>query len=113
MNTNDLIKTAQYLDKLGSFKIADKVENKLVRLAQAGKLIVDPAIRNEYNAIKKLLEKFKKQEEKYFEKKSRKYIIMLIGIAIFGYTGWFLMTFLRSFTNSLYDRTGLEKVTTE
>ncbi len=72
-------------------------------------------IKRELNESNKkvLLEKFKKQEEKYFEKKSRKYIIMLIGIAIFGYTGWFLMTFLRSFTNSLYDRTGLEKVTTE
>lgn len=55
MNTNDLIKTAQYLDKLGSFKIADKVENKLVRLAQAGKLIVDSKIRREYDHIKKLL----------------------------------------------------------
>ena len=57
MNTNDLIKTAQYLDKLGSYKIADKVENKLVRLA-AEKLLVDPAIEAEIkfleNQIKKL-----------------------------------------------------------
>lgn len=57
MNTNDLIKTAQYLDKLGSYKIADKVENKLVRLA-AETLIVDPAIEAEIkfleNQIKKL-----------------------------------------------------------
>jgi hypothetical protein len=57
MNTNDLIKTAQYLDKLGSFKIADKVENKLVRLA-AETLLVDPAIEAEIkfleNQIKKL-----------------------------------------------------------
>jgi len=59
MNTNDLIKTAQYLDKLGSYKIADKVENKLIRLAKDGKLYVDPKIRNEYNFIKKLLENIK------------------------------------------------------
>jgi hypothetical protein len=39
--------------------------------------------------------------------------MMLIGIAVFGYTGWFLVSFLRNFTDSFYDRTGLEKVTTE
>lgn len=66
MNTNDLIKTAQYLDKLGSFKIADKVENKLVKLAQAGKLIVDSKIRREYDIIKSLLADLKKGKESTF-----------------------------------------------
>ena len=59
MNTDDLIKTAKYLDELGSYKTADQFENKLVKLAQRGKLIVDPKIRNEYNFIKKLLENIK------------------------------------------------------
>ena len=60
-----------------------------------------------------LLDKLKKQEEKYHKKKSRKYYFMLVGMALFGYAGWQLMTNLRNFTYSLYDRTGLEKVTTE
>jgi hypothetical protein len=59
MNTDDLIKTAKYLDELGSYKTADQFENKLVKLAQGGKLIVDPKIRKEYDFIKKLLENIK------------------------------------------------------
>jgi len=58
MNTNDLIKTAQYLDKLGSYKIADKVENKLVRLA-AETLLVDSAIKAEIKYIEEMFEKIK------------------------------------------------------
>jgi patatin-like phospholipase/acyl hydrolase len=38
---------------------------------------------------------------------------MLIGIFVLGLTGWFVLPLFKKLTNSLYDRTGLEKVTTE
>ena len=38
---------------------------------------------------------------------------MLIGIFLFAVLGWFLLPLIKKLTNSLYDRTGLEKVTTE
>lgn len=38
---------------------------------------------------------------------------MLIGIFVVGLAGWFVLPLFKKLTNSLYDRTGLEKVTTE
>jgi len=38
---------------------------------------------------------------------------MLIGIFVLGLTGWFVLPLFKKLTNALYDRTGLEKVTTE
>ncbi len=50
---------------------------------------------------------------KYREKKGRKYITMLIGMFVRGLAGWFCLPLIKKLSNSLYDRTGLEKVTTE
>jgi patatin-like phospholipase/acyl hydrolase len=38
---------------------------------------------------------------------------MLIGIFAFAIIAWFVLPLIKKLTNSLYDRTGLEKVTTE
>lgn len=54
-----------------------------------------------------------KKDLKYRERKGRKYITMLIGIFVVGLTAWFILPLFKKLTNSLYDRTGLEKVTTE
>lgn len=50
---------------------------------------------------------------KYRERKGRKWIAMLIGIFAFAIIAWFVLPLIKKLTNSLYDRTGLEKVTTE
>ena len=54
-----------------------------------------------------------KNDLKYRERKRFKYIGMLIGIILFWLIGWFGLPLIKKFTNSLYDRTGLEKVSTE
>ncbi len=54
-----------------------------------------------------------KNDLKYRERKGRKWITMLIGIFVFGLIGWIVLPLFKKLTNSLYDRTGLEKVTTE
>jgi len=48
----------------------------------------------------------------YRERKGRKYITMLIGIFVLGLGGWLVLPLVKKLTNSLYDRTGLEEVTT-
>jgi hypothetical protein len=65
MNTDDLIKTAKYLDELGSYKTADQFENKLVKLAQGGKLIVDPAIKKEITFLEQQIKKLTITEPYY------------------------------------------------
>jgi hypothetical protein len=50
---------------------------------------------------------------KYRERKGRKYITMLIGLFALGLGGWIGLPLIKKLSNSLYDRTGLEKVTTE
>lgn len=48
----------------------------------------------------------------YRERTGHKYKVMLIGIFLFAAAGWFIMPLFKKLTNSLYDRTGLEYVTT-
>lgn len=50
---------------------------------------------------------------KYRERKGRKYITMLVGIFVLAVVGWICLPLIKKLSNSLYDRTGLEKVTTE
>ena len=52
-------------------------------------------------------------DKQYHERKGRKYIVMLIGIALFGLLGFFLMPILYALTNSSYDRRGIESISEE
>ncbi len=49
----------------------------------------------------------------YRERTGYKIITMLIGIFVFGPLAWISIPLIKKITNSLYDRRGLEQVTTE
>ena len=48
----------------------------------------------DYNQIKDIEAKIRRDDEIYREKKGRKFIWMLVGFFLFGIAGWFIMPVL-------------------
>jgi hypothetical protein len=49
-------------------------------------------------------------DTKYHENKGKQYIVMMIGMVLFGLLGLFLMPTLYALTKSSYDRKGVESI---
>lgn len=49
---------------------------------------------------------------KYRERKGRKWLTMIAGIIICGFTCWFLVPYTVKLQHSFYNREGIQRVTT-
>jgi hypothetical protein len=63
--------------------------------------------------LKKVEEKLHNWELKYSERKGKKWITLIVGVVLCGFGGWILMPLTNKIKHSLYNREGLEGVTTE
>ena len=71
--------------------------------------IEEGTISNVNDAEEKIID----EELKYRERKGRKWITLILGAAIGGVIGYFLMPKIYQLTKSSYDRSGIEKICDE
>ena len=93
--------------------ITTKIENMLEKEGfKLSKQFTQQMESGDLKDLKNAEEKLFRWDMKYREKKGRKWITMLAGMFVFGIVCWFLVPYTVKLQHSLYNREGIQNVTT-